>query len=317
MENQKEGQEIDLVSVLSVGVKQVKKFFSCLYSGFVWCLRYAYQNKKYMVAALFCSVLFTAYWARPAHRGYKMETEMRIHVLDAYFFNDMLANLNHMCLNNDRVSLAKSLGLGEDVAKKVSGVESYFIVDKLCDGTPDEVCHGKYEADTTKTIMKDRLIVSLVVSDTSLVDSVSNGIIRYFDSNLYVNQNNRERVSQIDDQIRSIDNEVLMLDSLRKYEYFLKAGKEMKLNGPLIVSEKNKELYYNDILSLEKARNEKMFEKAVYSKSVSFIRNFVLVKVQNMYIPTFIFSLIAFVGIFFVLSLLVGKREEIKAFLEK
>lgn len=317
MENQKEGQEIDLVSVLSACTKQVKKFFSCLGNGFVWCLRYAYKSKKYMFSALVCAVAFTAYWARPAHRGFQLESEMRIHVLDAYFFNDLVANLNHMCVNNDRAGLAKVLGVGDDVSKKVSSVNSYFFVDKLRDGTPDEVCYGKYEADTTKIIMQDRLMVRLVVTDTSLVDSISNGILRYFNQNSYVCQNNRERVAQIDDQIKSIDKEVLMLDSLRKYEYFLKAGKEMKLNGPLIVSEKNKELYYNDILSLEKIRNEKLFERAVYSNCATFIRDFVLVKVQNKYIPTFILSLIAFVGIFFVLALFMGEKSRIKDFLEK
>ncbi|MBO4333527.1 MAG: hypothetical protein J5875_10250 [Paludibacteraceae bacterium] len=317
MGNQLEGQEIDLLKVFSLCVKHIVNFFAKMGRWLVWCLRSAYQHRKYMVGAMVCAIAFTAYWARPTHRGYQMENELRINVLDAYFFSDMLANLNHMCLNEDRTSLAKSLGVGLDVAKKLSSSNAFYIVDKMCDGTPDEVCYDTYKADTTKVIMKDRLLVSLVISDTAFIDSISNGIIRYFNKNPYVCKSNGERVSQIDDQILSIDNELLMLDSLRKYEYFKKAATEMKLNGPLIVSEKNKELYYNDILSLEKLRNEKQYARAVYSNSAVFIRDFVLVKVQNKYIPTFILSFFVFVVISLGLAFVVDEKARIKAFLER
>ena len=317
MENQKEGQEIDLLRILSVCVRQLKVWLACLCNFLVSSLRFAYKKRKYMVCTVICAAFFTAFWARPSHRSFQMESEIRIHVLDAFFFKDMVSDLNHMCLNNDRSSLARVLGVGEDVARKLNSANSFFIVDKLCDGTPDEVCFGEYVADTTKVIMKDRLLVQLVISDTSLVDSISNGIIRYFDSNPYVSQSNRERVYQIDDQIASIDNEVQMLDSLRKFEYFKKTTTEMKLTGPLIVSEKSKELYYNDILTLENSRNEKMFERAVSSKSVNFIRNFVLINVQNKYIPTFFISFFIFAGIALIIALLVDEKARIKSFLER
>lgn len=317
MGDQQEGKEIDLLKVLSVCARYIVGLFVKLGNVLVWSLRYVYQNRKYLVAAFVCAIAFTLYWARPTHRSYKMESELRINVLDAYFFNDMIANLNHMCLNDDHAGKAKALGVGQDVAKKLISSNAFYVVDKMCDGTPDEVCYDSYKADTTKIIMKDRLLVNLVVADTAFVDSISNGIIRYFNRNPYVCKSNSERVAQIDDQIMSVDNELLMLDSLRKYEYFKKTATEMKLNGPLIVSEKNKELYYNDILSLEKLRNEKLYARAVYSNSVNFIRDFVLVKVQNKYIPTFFLSFFVFVVISLAIGFVVEEKAKIKAFLER
>lgn len=317
MDNQNNEKEIDLVSILAVCGRKLKALFKNFGRALSWSLRFAYKNKAYMLGAFVCAILFAAFWGRPSNRKFQMETELRVNVLDSYFFNDMVTSINHMCDNSDVAGLSKSLNVAPDVAKTLCSVNSFFIVDKLCDGTPDEVCYDEYKADTTKQIMKDRLLIRIVISDTTLVDSISKGLIYFFSSNPYVMENNKERLSQIEEGIGSINNEMLMLDSLRKYEYFKSKVREMQLEGPLIVSEKNKQLYYNDILSLEKSRNEKAFERAVMSTSVMWARDFVMTKVYNKYFKSFILSFIFFGIIALLLGFVTGEKAQIKEFLSK
>ncbi len=311
----KEGNEIDLVNIFAVCWRKIRRFFAIVYSAILWCVRFAYAHKGYMVLAALCALAFTLYWARPKNRNYQMDSEMRINVLDAYFFNDVISSINHMCENKDTLKLKQVLGVSPEAARTLGSIQSFYIVDLLCDDTPDEICRGEYVADTTKQIMNDRLSVRIVVKDTSLVDELTQGLLRYFTSNTYVNKMNTERLAQIDGRINTIDKEILMLDSLRKHEYFKKGSKEYNLDGPLIVSEKTKQLYYGDILTLEKDRNKKSFERVVSSRCVDFIREFTLVKVLNGYVVTMALSLAVFVVFFFLVALFMDKKSKINSFL--
>lgn len=317
MENQKDEQEIDLIHILSVVWRQLKGFCSWVYGLAVWCLRFVYKERMYLLGALGCAVAFTLFWARPANREFQMESEIRISVLDAFYFKEGIAGLDYKCKNKDAAGLAQSLKIPFDVAEEVKQIRGYYIVDLMKDGTPDEVCYGEYEADSTKQIMKDRLELRVMVGDSSKIALVANAILRYFEENDYVTGVNKRRLVQLDDRISNLNKEVVMLDSLRKYEYFVKRGKEMKLEGPLIVTEKSQQLYYNDILSLAKQRDESTLERIVYPNALNYVRDFVMVKETNKYPRTFAYSFLAFAALALFIAFFVQNRKAIKAFLEK
>lgn len=317
MESQKDPQEIDLIRILSIIWRRIACVFAVVYKSVVWSVRYAYKKKLYMLAALVCSIAFTAFWGRPVNRKYQMDSELRINVLDAYYFKDVIESIDHMCRNKDSISMSKNLKITPKVAQILESAKAYYVVDKLMDGTPDEVCYGEYVADTTKRIMSDRLVIRLVLKDTTFIDTMANVLLRYLEENPYVKKVNEQRIAQIDNKIANINKEVVMLDSLRKYEYFVKHAKDLQLEGPLIVSEKSKQLYYNDILSLAKMRDECVFEREVYAQSVNYLHDFVLVKEENKYLKTFICSFALFVVLAFILAVFNGKKSNIKTFLEK
>lgn len=310
-------KDIDLVQIFI----KVGDFFGRIWSSLgnlvAFVIRFSYRKRLYFLGALLASVAFTAWWARPSHRVYQMETEVRINMLDAFFFNDQINRLDLLCQNGDYLSLSHQLGLSPAACERFKRTESFFIVDKLCDGTPDEVCYGKYKADTTQRQMDDRLLIRLSVSDTSNFSQLRAAMLYFFDSNPVISKMNVERLAQINGRINSIGREVSILDSLRYKEYFKEKEPQMHLDGSMIVSEKDKRLYHSDILSLKKDEDDNVYEKTVNGDCVNFVSDFFLVKVDNGYVQTFIYSLIGFFILTFFIALFVDRRQQMKAWLEK
>jgi hypothetical protein len=317
MENSNEKKEVDLFDILSMLSRKCAGMIMAVGHALAWILRFAYRKRSFVVVAVVAALVFTAYWSRPTNRRYQMEAEIRINVIDAFYFHDQVASLNRFCVNNDRVAMSSLLGLKPQVCNRILSANSFFYIDKLRDGTPDEVCYGRYVADTTKRQMEDRLLIRLVVSDTTNMALLQKGLQYYFDHNPIVVKMNAERLSQLDGRISSIGKEVQLLDSLRRIQYFKKTDPDMKLDGSLFLTEKDKQLYHGDILSLEKDMNSNQYERVVNANSVNFASEFVLIKVLNTFQRTLALSLPISLLAFFFLALLLDKRGAIKDFLER
>ena len=75
----------------------------------------------------------------------------------------------------------------------------------------------------------------------------------------------------IENKIRLCDTEIQRLDSLANLSYFKDSDKKISLeNNNLIVGEQRKQLFYNDILSLQELRNINTNSLVLYKKPVDF-----------------------------------------------
>lgn len=318
MENKNNEQEVDLLDIITLCFSKINSFFHSLLSLGAWFLRFVYRHKKAFLAVLVAAVAFSFFWSRPENRKYRMEAEIRINVMDAFFYHDMVDVIDHYCKNSDQGLMCGMLGLDENMCNRIKRAQSFFYVDKLKDGTPDEICYeDKYIADTTKRQMEDRLLIRVVVTDTTDMNKIKNGLQYYFDNNPMVSRMNKERMAQLDGKINSLTNESVLLDSLRRNEYFHKSNPDVKLGGSLFLTEKDKQLYHGELLNLENTMNKVRYEKAVSATSVNFVSDFFMVKIVNNLFITFIISFSLMFLTAFLILLVLEKKKQIVDFLEK
>lgn len=307
----KEKEELDLFEILRAFYKWILSMFSYLNTFVLWLCRFVFQNKMVMLAFVLLGIAFGFYWSRPANRVFVAESEMKINVTDAYYINRLINSLNSYCLNKDHKSLGYTLGLPIEQAVKIGAVKSYFYIDDLNDGSPDRIDYTEsLEADTSYTKMPDRLHLQIITTDSTLIATIQDALVKYIENNEYIGNMNAIRIEQLEDRIFSIENEIFLLDSLRRLEYFKNDKSRIAFDGTLMLAEKEKKLYHGDILALEKEKETQEWTRNVMFEPVKMTNNLSIVKVINRPLATIIkFSLIAFVWGLFISILYVNRKK--------
>jgi len=298
MENEKQ-KEITLMDIVGLCSKLARAIVLKIKNFIVWFIRFIFKGKWILLTAAALGFLFSIYQSRPANLYYKGEVEMRFNIYDAYFYKDLINTLNLYCDTKERTSLTNTLNISNSQAQSIVSINSYFYIDLMSDGTPDEIDYkNKFNpADTLNRRMKDRLRLVVMSKDTTLYPVLINKLKGYFAQNMVITGDNIVRLQQIDERIEEIVYEIRMLDSLRKIEYFRQVPTyQAKLDGGLYLNEKERKLYHNDMLNLENQKKELQWEKEVQPESVRFMSPFKvspktqngLMKTSMKYVPLFL-----------------------------
>lgn len=313
--------EVDLLDILRISLRYVISFFKLLLRFGVWLLRFIYQRKVIIGVFVLIGLCYAIFESRKGNQKHKASVEMSINMHDAYFFNSLIETLDRHCQNEDKTFIGQCLNLTGEEAKNLLSIKSYYVIDEMLDGTPDKVDYEKvYDAkDTTKVRMKDRLVVQVVVKeDMPLFAKLPDALYYYFNSNPVLKAENEIRIKQIEDNIDAIKNEILMLDSLRKIEYFKRPkGGINSSDKTIILNEKEKKLYHDDLLTLESRIDDLEWTKEINNRCVTFVSEF---RLYPKAVNRITRSVIKYVGIAFLVGILVSivffSRKDIKGFLE-
>lgn len=270
-----ENTELDLLDVLkSIGVG-IKNCGIYVVKGAGWLLRLIYQCKY---ICLFFIILFCAlcYWAN-RNKIYRAESDLKVSAFPVYTVKNLLDPLHFQTVFADSIALSQKFGLPIDEVSKIINLESFYYVDVSCDGTPDFVdfentCDVK---DTTMQIYPGKLRVRIECTDTSLFPLLSDAIINAISNSNQVKKEVALRISQLDENIQAVDYEIMLLDSLRKKEYF-ERGKDVKLSldKTVMLNEREMKLYHADMLNLGKVRQELAWERNIYNQGFVFENEF-------------------------------------------
>lgn len=312
--------EVDLLDILRIGLMYVISFFKLIMRFFTWLLRFIYQQKAIIGLFLIMGLAYALFESRNGNLKHKASTEMSINMHDAYFFNSLISTLDLYCENEDKSFLAQSLNLTDEEAKDLISIKSYYVIDEMIDGTPDKVdFEKKYNAlDTTCTRMKDRLVVEAIVKENlPLFTKLPSALDYYFSNNPILKAENEIRLKQIDENINSIRNEIFMMDSLRKIEYFKQTKNNNNTEKTIILNEKDKTLYHEEMLKMEGRIYDLQWSKQINSHCVNFVSDF---SIEPKAVNRITKSLLKYVSIGFGIGLLVAlilfSRKDVKAFLE-
>jgi hypothetical protein len=321
MEEQ-EKKELDLFDVLRIFFKSAKIAVFAIFSFFTWLFRFLFQVKWILLGAIVCGVLFSLFWSKPDNLFYKGETEMRFNIYDAYFYKNQFNLLNSYCEDENRTSLSNALQITMAEAYNLVSINSCFIIDLRSDGTPDEVDYANsYDAkkDTINSRMGDRLMIVVFSKDTAIYSNLLVKIKAFLESNSIVSAENAIRLRHIDEKIVALDNEIYLLDSLRKKEYFKKESDTYaKLDQTILLSEKERRLYHDDILGLEGSKQGLRWEKEIRPDGVRFLAPF---RIDPKPVNRLTRSLVRFIPPFSVLGFFVALawrfRKEVYKFLSE
>ncbi len=321
MEEQ-EKKELDLVDIIRIIFYYIRKI-ACKIGDFsVWLLRFFFQVKWILTVAIVCGILFSLYKSmNPLYCG---KTEIRVNVYDAYFYRDLTNTLDLYMLDEDKSSLIQALDLTPKEANSLLSIDSYFFINKnykysgaIKVDYPNEF--ESIKSDTNDIRLNDRLLLTVISKDPAIYAKLPGKIKNFYENNVVVSEENAIRMRHIDEKMGMINTEIQLLDSLRKKEYFKKeTASQAKLDQTILLSEKERRLYHDDILGLEYAIQGLQWEKEIKSDGVRFMSPF---RVDPIPVNNLRKSSIKYVPAFFILGCFIALgwkfRKKIYQFLSE
>ncbi len=273
MENEKKEeskQEIDLIEAFAVFFKWlwgcVVKLGHCL----GWLVRLAFHEKVIVSIFLLLGVgagLFLSW-----NKIYRGEVELRFHSHDAYFYKNIIDPLFDQCKYRDYDKLAADFDFTKDEVRKLARIQAYYYIDVLSDGTPNRIDYDETfnPSDTLDKIMDDRLRLVVESMDRSLFNKMDKAFAHFFSQNPQIIKENDLRMKQLDERVIAISNEVFMLDSLRKKEYFQRKRDVQLSTDKMLLVEREVKLYHNELLALEAEKQNAIWDRNMFDNGVTF-----------------------------------------------
>lgn len=253
-DNSKEINLLQLTSMLFNWIgKQIKGLFNC----FGYIIRLTYQHYFISGVVIAISLCIGLYLSRPSARVYKAEAMAMLYGTDAQTAKEICKQLENAIASSDLYSLSAKLSIPDSVAKNIVGFQSFFVIDYLKDNVADKIdfCDDHSLTDTLNVKMKDRLYFRVLSKNINQIPIVQTAILNYFNSRSVMRaqfDNNKRELLQ---QIKICDTESQRIDSLAKVSYFKDADKQLKFdNNKLIIGEQRKQLFYGDLLDIQKAK---------------------------------------------------------------
>lgn len=207
----------------------------------------------------------------------------------------------------------------------IKSINGTFVLDYNRDGYGDdfEVYNGKFSRDTV--VVNNRLSDVFCVqaqiynADNRItLDEIKKELFEYLESDSWVINCNKIRQEENLAMIARIDKEIAVLDSLKETEYFNASERyKMDKNGALMmVSEKDKHLYHNDIIKLLSQKQE--VERDFYPEPFKIKQDFStpMESVNNLF-NNFKQNLIVILIITTLVALFFDQRKKLKQLVQK
>ena len=271
----KENQELDLLDVLRMIGNAIANFFMKILQGLGWLVRLLFQYKYGCIACVVLFVLLGIYLNRT--KIYRAETDLKVTSYPSYYVKDILDPLHLQSISGNEAVLSKELNMSVEDVRKITDIKCFYYIDLYRDGTPDYIDYeGKYDVnDTTSTILPWRLRIRVEGKDTSLFPRMTEALLHMLTNNEQIKRENELRAIQLDERIAFVNREIQLLDSLRKKEYFQKKKElSVSLDKAILLNERDMKLFHSDLLDLDKAKNDLVWERAFYAQGLLFENEF-------------------------------------------
>lgn len=320
MDQQNNNEELDLVWLL-------RAFFGKIGNAFKWAndkyrriLRFGWKKKLALsIAMTIGAVVGVAHsYYDNYYTKYTLESLIFLKTTSADICDDLVESLNLFCKKSDYKKMAEMMNISAEDASTLKKVTPYFWIDDRHSGAPTEVDKkDRYLKDTSVVRIYDRLQIEIVTSDLKTVPVIKNGLVYYLSQNEEVKRNYESRRQMLQKMVVQYEAEAEVLDSLRKQEYFsdLNRKKTMQIDGPMIVSESNRQLFHDDIIKLKNKSFDCEIELQKKVSSVYFNRDFAITSSSpNVVIRSIIYGLFLTLIVFIILGL-IHKRKSIMRYL--
>ena len=274
----KNSKEMNLIELLNLLGKWIKKVTARLIRFVGFLLQLAFKHWVVSAIVLLLSVVAGQYLARPSVRRYEAGAMAMLYGCENTTVREVYRQLQNSLIPKESttfssMTLATVLGIPDSVAKNIVKLESYNVIDYLDDNTPDLVDFENNHSlkDTMNLIMRNHIFIQVQTLKPTQIRIFQDALLNYFNNNPMLKSEFESTKTGIENKIRLCDTEIQRLDSLANLSYFKDSDKKISLeNNNLIVGEQRKQLFYNDILSLQELRNINTNSLVLYKKPVDF-----------------------------------------------
>lgn len=163
----------------------------------------------------------------------------------------------------------------------IQSVRGCYLLDFNKDGVADKIEDYQSKEVTDTAILNKRMNGRFVVeaqlcnaTDRAVLNDVKNKLFDYLNNDPWVIDRNKIIIAEQKNMIARIEKEMAQLDSLKTTEYFTENNqyKLDKSGGLMMVNEKDKHLYHNDIISL--LGQKQSIERNLYDEPFKVIQDF-------------------------------------------
>lgn len=315
--NSKEINLLELISLLIDWLKKVGKSILNLLGGIA---RLAYRYKIVVIIIVALSVVIGQYIARPANRIYKAEAMAILHGTEAQLVREVCKQIENSLSTNKFTSLSTKLSLPDSVTNNIVSFESFYVIDYMRDSVADVIDfnHNHSLSDTMNIRMRDRIYFRLKTRSIAQVSLVQEALLNFLNNNTVIKAQFDIDKNELIKQIDVCDSEMTRIDSLAKVYYFKDTPTQLRFdNDKLLLGEQRKQLFYGELLHLQKLRSIAQIKLATYKQAVELPSDFVVVPTPvNGRVKCGMYSILIGFAIALIVALFLEYIKAIIAFLK-
>lgn len=180
-------------------------------------------------------------------------------------------NINTMLENDNKEGVQNTLSLTDEQMDNIIDLKAYKVLDYNKDGVTDKIDFKEDYLSEDTLVSMSKLVVRIIMNTPNNSSIYQEKLTDYINKNKYITNINFIRRKQLKELVIKYDNEINILDSLQKKEYFTKKEKiDTHAGQLLIMNEKETPLYHDKILSMyrEKQNIEKTLELQLYPLTI-------------------------------------------------
>lgn len=305
IQNEPQEQEIDLIDLMSracrwTGNLIVKVFNTILY--------FLIRNRYWYLLLLAIIAIVTVLGHKITTKQYTCRMIVETQRIDA---SDVINLINQWNNNNNN--------------NNIKAMRGCYMLDFNKDGIADKIEDYTGRVITDTSILNKRMSRRFVIeaelynaTDKNVLDDVKTKLFEYLNNDPWVINRNEIIIGEQKNMIARIEKEIAQLDSLKSTEYF-KDNNQYKLDkngGLMMVNEKDKHLYHNDIISLLSLKQS--IERNLYNEPFKVIQDFSEPSQEDNNMSA-IAKKVSFIILVFgsLIILLIDNRKKIKPLIEK
>jgi hypothetical protein len=274
-------------------VKLIYQLFLGILKGFKFSARFTLQNGLIILGFTVSGLIVGTVLNLKSTPYFKTSAVVQSNTIPNAHLMDYINRLNTLSTNSDSIGLSEQLNISIPHAANIKNIQAFWLIDNNKDGIADKVDYNnEFIPDTVSNSIRisNRFHIQLLTYNSNTINEIQKGLENYIDNYPRIKQIAEVKQRNLKYEIRRINDEIQILDSLRKYEYFVK-DKEIMRSKPNVIKindmlfstnteeEKPTRLLHNDIIALSKENIHNIHQLELETEPYIFLSKFL--KVNN------------------------------------
>jgi len=316
--------EIDLLDLTKRISRSTGKMFSSLFNFFknIFLQIFIFIIRKFVYLLIFfvAGAIIGGIISWREKPYYETNLIMRSNLVSNVEMINYINRIHTICNGGNIIGLSQSLNLDTAIVKSIKDLQAFWMIDINNDGIGDYLDEKKefidpYDTTRSKRRLWNEFSVRLKVYDNSIIEEVQHGLELYINSNDYFIKLSEVKKARLNNLISKTDNEIFILDSLKRFEYFTKEKiPEITFEKFLIQSGEKQEarLLHGSVLDLFGNKQSLEQELELRIDPITILEDFPPIQTSVNSLIKYIvkFSLIS-LAIGFIILILIDQRENI------
>jgi len=264
-------KEINLLQLLNLLFAWIVKCVKGIVRFFGHLIQLTYKFRLITFFLIICGTGVGLYLSRPSAKVYKAEAMAMLYGSEAQTVKEVCKQLENSIASNNLYSLSAKLSLPDSITKNIVEFHAFYAITYHKDSVAETIDFKESHpiSDTINVKMKDRLYFQVLTKNITQLPKVQDAILNYLNNNVTIRTEYINKRNESLQKIKICNDEIKRIDSLAKISYFKTPEKQLRFeNNNLLIGEQKKQLFYDDLLRLQKTKSRQESKLAYFKQSV-------------------------------------------------